>query len=283
MSFRHTPDCDYITCAAFGLNDYPIPISTSNHLLLNLADLKTPPERIECQFLSRDIGLIRSAEEVMPSSAMLADALVHMKNGQGQVDVSASKGPVPFEKDELDCAGEDLHPALVGTDEMWEDDPYGFPQGTSTSSSSAAPPAPPLQDTSSELGPNPGGKRPLVSGEPVDLPKDESGVPKITQRLRRKTEDPVHVEALKKMHDKLRNENELYKLHLKHYHLKLDQFKKRTSLLKTPADIYELYEQVVKKCETCSKFVDGPPRAKVSGMRSEIFGELLFIDHASVK
>ena len=118
MFFRHTPDCDYITCAAFGLKDYPIPISTSNHLLLNLADLKTPPERIECQFLSRDIGLIRSAEEVMPSSAMLADSLVHMKNGQGQSDVLASKGPVSFEKDELDCTGEELHPALAGTDEM---------------------------------------------------------------------------------------------------------------------------------------------------------------------
>ena len=28
---------------------------------------------------------------------------------------------------------------------------------------------------------------------------------------------------------------------------------------------------------------DGPPKAKVSGMRADVFGELLFIDHASVK
>jgi hypothetical protein len=65
--------------------------------------------------------------------------------------------------------------------------------------------------------------------------------------------------------------------------MKLDQFKKRTSQLRIPTDIYELYEKVVKRCETCSKMMDAPPRSKVSGLRSEILGDLIFVDHGSVK
>ena len=41
MEFKHSPQVDYLTCAAFGMKDYPIPISTTNHLLLDLANLKT--------------------------------------------------------------------------------------------------------------------------------------------------------------------------------------------------------------------------------------------------
>ena len=65
--------------------------------------------------------------------------------------------------------------------------------------------------------------------------------------------------------------------------MKLDAFKKRTSQLQLPKDIYDLYEQVVKECETCSEFTDAPPRSKVSGMRAEVFGDLIFIDYGAVK
>ena len=47
--------------------------------------------------------------------------------------------------------------------------------------------------------------------------------------------------------------------------------------------MYDLYEQVVKECETCSKLMDAPPRSKVSGMRATIFGDLIFIDYGAVK
>jgi hypothetical protein len=65
--------------------------------------------------------------------------------------------------------------------------------------------------------------------------------------------------------------------------MKLDQFTKPTSQLRIPTDIYELYDKVVKRCETCSKMMDAPPTSKVSGLRSEIFGDLFFVDHGSVK
>ena len=65
--------------------------------------------------------------------------------------------------------------------------------------------------------------------------------------------------------------------------MKLDAFKKQTSQLQLPKDIYDLYEQVVNECETCSKLTDAPPRSKVSGMRAEVFGDLIFIDYGTVK
>ena len=58
-----------------------------------------------------------------------------------------------------------------------------------------------------------------------------------------------------------------------------EQFKKRTSALKLPKDIYDKYDQIVKSSDTCSKAKVAPSRAKVSGIRSEVFGELTFIDH----
>ena len=46
-----------------------------------------------------------------------------------------------------------------------------------------------------------------------------------------------------------------------------------------PKKIYKLYDEVVKNCETCGKTHPAPPRSKVSGLRSESFGDLIFIDH----
>ena len=80
MGFYHTPECDYLTCAAFGMKDYPIPISTSNHLLLDLCDLKSSPQRVECNFLTEDIELMRTAKETPPSAQMLAESLLSMKS-----------------------------------------------------------------------------------------------------------------------------------------------------------------------------------------------------------
>ena len=43
--------------------------------------------------------------------------------------------------------------------------------------------------------------------------------------------------ALKRIHARLRKKDELLKLHLKHYHMTLPNFKRRTSHLQIPKDI----------------------------------------------
>ena len=63
----------------------------------------------------------------------------------------------------------------------------------------------------------------------------------------------------------------------------LDQFKRRTSHLKIPKEIYDLFDSVVKKCETCISLKDKPSRSKVSGLRADLFGDLVFMDHGSIE
>ena len=73
--------------------------------------------------------------------------------------------------------------------------------------------------------------------------------------------------ALQRIHEKLPHPTELLKLHLKHYHMSTEQFKKRTSALKIPTKIYEEYEKVVKQCDTCQESKIAPSRSRISGMR----------------
>ena len=47
MKFEHTPQVDYLTCAAFGMKNFPVPISTTNHLIIDLAELKYSPQIVE--------------------------------------------------------------------------------------------------------------------------------------------------------------------------------------------------------------------------------------------
>ena len=79
----------------------------------------------------------------------------------------------------------------------------------------------------------------------------------------------------RKIQDKLSDKTELYKLHLKHYHMSPASFKHRTSELHLSPKIYELYEQVVKECEHCQKSLVRPVRSRVSGLRANVFGDLI--------
>lgn len=61
-----------------------------------------------------------------------------------------------------------------------------------------------------------------------------------------------------------------------------EPFRRRASALKIPEHISEKYGLIVKQCEACQKEKKGPSRSKISGMRSEIFGDLTFIDRAEL-
>ena len=64
---------------------------------------------------------------------------------------------------------------------------------------------------------------------------------------------------IKRLDDKV----ELYKLHVKHYHMSPTQFRRRTSMLNLPDRIYEKHEDVFNKCRVCSMSVAPPPLAKI--------------------
>ena len=84
---------------------------------------------------------------------------------------------------------------------------------------------------------------------------------------------------IKRLDDKV----ELYKLHVKHYHMSPTQFRRRTSMLNLPDRIYEKYEDVFNKCRVCSMSVAPPPRAKISGVRASVFGDVIFVDHCEIE
>ena len=68
---------------------------------------------------------------------------------------------------------------------------------------------------------------------------------------------------------KLEKEKNLEELHVKHYHMSVAQFKKRTTHLALPGRIYDLYDFVVKKCKVCNVRQPRPHRSRVSGLMAE--------------
>ena len=90
---------------------------------------------------------------------------------------------------------------------------------------------------------------------------------------------PANRKMIKRLDDKV----ELYKLHVKHYHMSPTQFRRRTSMLNLPDRIYEKYEEVYNKCRVCSMSVAPPPRAKISGIRASVFGDVIFVDHCEIE
>ena len=90
---------------------------------------------------------------------------------------------------------------------------------------------------------------------------------------------PAYRKMIKRLDDKV----ELYKLHVKHYHMSPTQFRRRTSMLNLPERIYEKYEDVFNKCRVCSMSVAPPPQAKISGIRASVFGDVVFVDHCEIE
>ena len=89
--------------------------------------------------------------------------------------------------------------------------------------------------------------------------------------------------ALAKLHKRLEREVELYKLHVKHYHMSPTQFKKRTAQLALPDSVYEKYTKMYKSCPICSTPRQAPSRSRISGIRANNFGDIIFVDHTELK
>ena len=96
-------------------------------------------------------------------------------------------------------------------------------------------------------------------------------------------EEKTFPKTIQKLHSRLMNDLELYKLHIKHYHMPLSQFKRRTDQLYLPTQIYEKYDKICKECKLCASKRPAPHRSRVTGLRAREFGDLVFVDHADLK
>ena len=90
---------------------------------------------------------------------------------------------------------------------------------------------------------------------------------------------PAYRKMLRRLNDKV----ELYKFHVKHYHMSPSQFRRRTSMLGLPDEIYEKHQEVYNKCRVCSTTVAPPPRARISGIRASHLGDVIFVDHCEIE
>ena len=100
VEFKHSPQVDYLTCAAFGMKDFPVPISTTNHLIIDLANLKHSPEIVECTWLTEKVEWAKSATEINISPQDFAESLMQQEHngtsaekvsGKTKTHVSSSK------------------------------------------------------------------------------------------------------------------------------------------------------------------------------------------------
>ena len=118
-------------------------------------------------------------------------------------------------------------------------------------------------------GPSSGSRGPAPSDGEEERPEPQDVEPKSEvkeeeEKLPEKKEPSPSADlplALRRIHEKLESPTELLKLHLKHYHMSTDQFKRRTAALKLPKEIYEMYDLITKQCESCQKSKIAPSRA----------------------
>ena len=88
--------------------------------------------------------------------------------------------------------------------------------------------------------------------------------------------------ALGRIHKRLSIPEELKKLHLQHHHMTTDQFRFRTRSLHLPKSTIDLLDKTRSECEACQAAKQSPSRSKTSGLRADPLGDMTFIDHCQV-
>ena len=281
MNIEHTPVGEFLTCPMFGMKKTPLAVSTSNHPILDIMSLATASQKPSHSFMSHALACpacegkhrAHTYKDDWKKASSKSTESTFSKKKKTKSEESPkppleieSKGKKPSKPDEpigiFEKAKEPV-PKLRPLGEV--------PPVRSGPASGSGDPAPPDEDR--------------VRPEPQDdMPKSEVKKEEEEKVPERKEPSPSAnlPLALRRIHEKLESPTELLKLHLKHYHMSTDQFKRRTSALKLPKEIYDRYDLTTKQCETCQKAKIAPSRAKVSGIRSEVFGELTFIDHGEV-
>ena len=305
MNIEHTPACDFLTCTLFGMKRYPLPVSTSDHTVLDIMHLAMSQKKPSHSFHSDSSyvtcpacqgkhrahtykdGCRRAASDTSKPIATPKPKAKSKTKTDPDVKVDT---PTKTEiKEEPKPSTAPPSKLISMPAQKKQDSPHvKFDQPTTRQESDWHEP---FRHSDIPSSSSTGDKSKPSEPAPVIAPRSETPVPPEKQEVKTEVKVEERKEpgnsvsiplALKRIHDKLSSPTELLKLHLKHYHMSTEQFKRRTSALKIPASIYELYEKVTKQCETCQKQKVAPSRAKVSGIRSETFGELTFIDHGEV-
>ena len=280
MNIEHSPVGEFLTCPMFGMKKTPLAVSTSNHPILDIMSLATAKEKPQHSFLSHALACPACEGKHRPHTYKDDCKKAKPKTTESTPPKSKEKSETkesPKTTVKTEPKGKKVTKANepIGIFEKDKEPVPGLrPLGE----------APPVRS-----GPASGSREPAPPDGEVERPEPQDVEPKLEVKEEEKVPEKKEPSpsanlplALRRIHEKLESPTELLKLHLKHYHMSTDQFKRRTSALKLPKEIYERYDLITKQCETCQKSKIAPSRAKVSGIRSEVFGEFTFIDHGEV-
>ena len=268
MNIEHTPAGEFLTCPVFGLKRYALSVATSNHPILDVMFLARCGQKPEHSFASTTKITCPACNGRHRAHTYDDHCNLERPKGSTVRRTGAPTRKVKDNKEEVNQPEADsekpkqrLGPRKTPTQRQNEQKPEPVEPERSIAEE------PPIVEPSS------GPKQQVIVEDDEVLPISQKKEPKIKANL------PL---ALRRIHEQLDSPVELYKLHLKHYHMSTEQFRKRTSALKIPEDIYAKYDLIVKQCDACQKEKKGPSRSKISGMRSEVFGDLTFVDHAEI-
>ena len=264
MNIEHTPVGEFLTCPLFEMQRTALSVSTSNHPVLDIMALATSSWN-RCTALPVKTTCPACAGKHRPHTYKEGCKKKPAAKKEEPKSAKAKTEPTSAETTKSKSVLQKIlspDTKLDVPDKPFEEPPMKS-SGQSSGSKDGIPASPEPQPDEHEV-------------------KTEPKEPIKTEPVRESPSKGTLSLALQRIHEKLQSPTELLKLHLKHYHMSTEQFKKRTSALKLPKEIYDKSEQIVKSCDTCSKAKIATSRSKVSGIRSEVFGELSFIDHGEV-
>jgi len=89
--------------------------------------------------------------------------------------------------------------------------------------------------------------------------------------------------AVRRIHQKLRDPVKLMKLHLKHYLHDAKSIQETNFSIQLPEEIHRLHQETSERCDGCNEGAPAPSRSRVTGLRADSFGHLIFVDHAKVR
>ena len=235
MNIEHTPAGEFLTCPVFGLKRYAMSVATSNHPVLDVMFLAMCGHKPSHSFAA-------TPEITCPACngkhrKHTYDEHCNLKEPQ-KIEKIVPRKPVPLDKSINKPEASTPAPThrlktksqASSKPEQRLDDIKETELETPDLDQPIAdePPAP-----SSSSKPKKVTKaKPVVVEDDPEVPVSQKKEPKIKADL------PL---ALRRIHQKLESPVELLKLHLKHYHMSSDQFRKRTSALKIPEEIYQNY------------------------------------------
>ena len=279
MNIEHAPVGEFLICPLFGMQRTALAASTSNHPVVDIMALATSSWKPMYSFQSEDITCPACNGKHRPHTN---------KEGCKRFKGSEQKSvqvPKPAKSDSKKNVKKVIQPDSkleVPNQHFDPDDEPMVASGPSSGSKDGVPTHFTLYSSHSTLRTSHSRRRePQIEEDNAEVQPEPNVEVKLEEKKEPSPKGTLSL-ALQRIHDKLQSLTELLILHLKHYHMTTEQFKRRTSALKLPKEIYDKFDHITTSCDNCSKAKIAPSRAKVSGIRSEVFGELTFIDHGEV-